>query len=116
MDSYEKLANGIIELAVKDYRRAAKFLVKHPRTKELEDTVEKQLAERRHRIEKRRKLNLPNGLERRSKEERLLDRIYSNECMLADIERFFRSRWFGSLTDINGQWLLERLRREQEAG
>lgn len=115
MNPYEKLANGIIEQAVKDYRKAAKFLVKHPRTKELEETVARQEAEREQRREERIKLNLSTGRERKSREERLLDRIFSYECQLAETERFFLSRWFGSLTEIDGQWLLERLRREQEA-
>ena len=113
---YEKLAGGIIEEAVKDYRKAARFLSKHPHTRELEETVAKQLAEKEKRREERMKLNLPPGRERKSKEERLLDRIFSNECQLAETEKFFHSQWFGRLTNIDGQWLLERLRREQEAG
>jgi len=115
VDAYEKLANGIIEQAVKEYRKAAKFLAKHPRTKELEETVARQQVKNEKHKEERLKLNLPVGREKKSKEERLLDRIFHYECQLLDAERFFRSQWFGRLTNIDGQWLLERLRREQEA-
>ncbi|HAX50661.1 MAG TPA: hypothetical protein DCX82_01795 [Lachnospiraceae bacterium] len=31
MDPYENLANGIIELEAKDYRRALKYIKKHPK-------------------------------------------------------------------------------------
>lgn len=66
---YERLANGIIEQAVKDYRRARKYLKKHPRTEELEAAVAAQLAEKKKRRKERVKLNLPREREKRSKEE-----------------------------------------------
>ena len=44
VNPYEGLANGIIEQAVKDYRRAVKYLKKHPRTDVLEADVAAQLA------------------------------------------------------------------------
>lgn len=47
MDAYEILANAIITQAVNDYRKAAKFLKKHPRTKELEDRVTARLAKKK---------------------------------------------------------------------
>lgn len=31
---------------------------------------------------------------------------------IKEIEGFFRSRWFGTLTSIDGKWLLHKLRRE----
>ena len=105
VNPYERLANGIIEQAVKDYRRARKYLKKHPRTEELEAAVAAQLAKKKKRREER---------EKRSKEERLLDNIRSNERMAVDTGKFFLSDWFTDLTEINGKWLLERL--EQEVG
>ena len=33
-------------------------------------------------------------------------------AMRSDTERFFRSAWFGQLTSINGEWLLEKLEGE----
>ena len=32
--------------------------------------------------------------------------------MRSDTERFFRSAWFGQLTRIDGEWLLQRLEGE----
>ena len=112
VNPYEGLANGIIEQAVKDYRRAVKYLKKHPRTDELEADVAAQLAEKKKRREERAKLKLPAVKEKSSKEERLLDNIRSNECVVADTEKFFLSDWFTDLTEINGKWLLERLKQE----
>ena len=112
VNPYEKLANGIIEQAVKDYRRARKYLKKHLHTKELEATVAAQRDDKKKRREERAKLNLPIEREKPSKEERLLDNIRSNERMVADTERFFLSDWFTDLSEINGNWLLERLKQE----
>ena len=33
-------------------------------------------------------------------------------AMRSDTERFFRSTWFGQLTSIDGEWLLEKLEEE----
>ena len=114
VNPYEGLANGIIEQAVKDYRRAAKFLKKHPRTDELEADVAARLAEKKKRREERAKLNLPKEREKRSKEERLLDNIRSNERMVSETEKFFQSEWFSRLTEIDGHWLLKQLKKEME--
>lgn len=114
LNPYEALANGIITQAANDYRKARKYLAKHPRTKELEDTVAVQLAEKKKKREERQKLKLPKAREKKSKEERLLDNIRSNEQMVAETERFFQSEWFSRLTDIDGDWLLKRLEKETE--
>ena len=100
---YERLANGIIEQAVKDYRRARKYLKKHPRTKELEANVAAQRIEKQKRREERAKLKLPAVKEKPSKEERLLDNIRSNERMVSETEQFLISGWFSDLTEINGK-------------
>ncbi|MBE6086183.1 MAG: hypothetical protein E7203_12180 [Selenomonas ruminantium] len=112
VNPYERLGNGIIEQAVKDYRRARKYLKKHPRTEELEAAVAAQIAEKKKRRKERVKLNLPREREKRSKEERILDNIRSNERMVSETEQFFLSGWFTDLTEINGKWLLERLKQE----
>ena len=39
MDPYQALANAIVELAVKDYKRALKYHFRHPRKKEYADEV-----------------------------------------------------------------------------
>ena len=61
IDPYENLANGIILLAVSDYRRAMKR---------------------------------------------------GHQEMQAGIERFFRSSWFGELTALNPERLIQRLQEE----
>ena len=33
-------------------------------------------------------------------------------AMRRDTERFFRSAWFGELTSLDGEWLLEKLEGE----
>ena len=33
-------------------------------------------------------------------------------AMRSETERFFRSAWFGQLTSLNGEWLLEKLEGE----
>ena len=111
---YERLANAIIEQAVEDYRRARKYLKKHPRTEELEATVAAQLAEKKKRREQRVKLNLPAERIKRSREERLLVKIKDNERTQRETEKFFQSEWFSRLTEINGEWLLKRLKKEME--
>jgi len=47
LNPYEVLANGIITQAANDYRQAAKFLKKHPRTDKLEATVAAKLPKRK---------------------------------------------------------------------
>lgn len=68
-DAYENLANAIILLAVKDYRRALKLLSKNP---------------------------------------------HSRSAMTAvnEMERFFRSDWYETLTSVNGEMLIRKLREE----
>lgn len=68
-DDYENLANAIILLAVKDYRRALKLLSKNP---------------------------------------------HSRSAMAAvnEMERFFRSDWYETLTSVDGEMLIRKLREE----
>ena len=92
MNPYEALANGIITQAADDYRKAVKFLKKHPRTEELEADVAAQRIEKQKRRDERRKLNLPREREKRSKEERLLDNIAANELMVSETEKILSLR------------------------
>ena len=39
-------------------------------------------------------------------------RLTDDEAELAEIERFFRSDWFGVLTDLDPDYLIDRLQRE----
>lgn len=67
MESYQALANAIVELAVKDYKKALKYHFKHPQNKE-----------------------------------------YTRD--VADLERFFRSGWYGMLTDLDAEYLMNGVR------
>ena len=37
---------------------------------------------------------------------------YQAKDRIAEVERFFRSRWYSLLTDVDGEMILERLRKE----
>ncbi|MBQ5521514.1 MAG: hypothetical protein IIT86_01675 [Oscillospiraceae bacterium] len=41
-------------------------------------------------------------------------RLTDDEAELAEIERFFRSDWFGVLTDVDPEYLFRRLRKEKD--
>ena len=41
-------------------------------------------------------------------------RLTDDEAELAEIERFFRSNWFGVLTDVDPEYLIRRLRKEKD--
>ena len=40
-------------------------------------------------------------------------RLHDDEQELASIERFFRSSWFSTLTNINPEMLISKLRKEK---
>ena len=40
-------------------------------------------------------------------------RLTDDEAELAEIERFFRSDWFGVLTDVDPEYLIRNLRKEK---
>ena len=114
INSYESLANAIIKQAAKDHRCATRYLKKNPRTKELVEKVAVEQAEREKRREELKGKNRPLPRIKKSRDERLLDRIISNEILLYDTEKFFRSKWFGILSDLDGGMLLTRI-KEMEA-
>ena len=109
MNPYEALANGIIEQAAKDHRSAAKFLRRNQRTKILEEIV----AERNARRAERKALGLKPEKEKPSREERKLNKIISCESMIVETERFFLSDWFTDLTEVDGAWLLENIKKTE---
>lgn len=41
-------------------------------------------------------------------------RLTDDDAELAEIERFFRSDWFGVLTDVNPEYLIRNLRKEKD--
>lgn len=68
MNPYQALANAIVELAVKDYKKALKQHYRFPSSKEYTAAVD-------------------------------------------SMERFFRSGWYGTLTDLDGEYLMVGIRR-----
>jgi len=67
MNPFQALANAIVELAVKDYKKALKYHFKHPHNDD-----------------------------------------YARE--VANLERFFRSGWYGTLTDLDAEYLMNGVR------
>lgn len=68
MEPYQALANAIVELAVKDYKKALKQHHRFPNNRDYADAV-------------------------------------------TDLKRFFRSGWYGILTDLDGEYLMTAVRR-----
>ena len=68
MEPYQALANAIVELAVKDYKKALKQHHRFPDNREYSDAV-------------------------------------------TDLERFFRSGWYGMLTDLDSEYLMNSVHR-----
>lgn len=92
---WQKLANGIIECAVSDYRSAYKKLYRYkPRLQNC----------------------LPDilyGNIRPEKYRHIVDAGLPYDNLLPDCERFFISDWFRELTDIDPGWLVRRLEAER---
>ena len=112
--NYENLANAIIEQAVTDYRRTAKFLKKHPRTESLEAAVATQLADKEKRREEWKNLKIPKEREEKSKQERLLAAIRESERMAAETERYVHSTGFAHLTSLDAQLPFDHINKELE--
>jgi len=88
MDSYQELANAIVVQAVKDYRQALRLLERHPHTPDLD--TEEAKKDKRKRV--------------------LRNKIIKNESERDDVERFFRSGWFETLSNLDGEVLLCKVR------
>ena len=114
MNPYETLANAIIQQAANDHRRATKFLKANPKTDGLVATVAKQIKERKARIKARKENDEPAVAEEKTAEEKLLARIMVCEALVKDTESFFRSDWFSNLTELDGVWLLEKLKKMED--
>lgn len=93
MEPYENLANAIIVQAVKDYRKAIRFLKRHPHTPVL-DTEEAKKDTRKN---------------------TLRNKIIKNEGERDDVECFFRSGWFESLSNLDGEVLIRQV-HDMEVG
>ena len=87
MESYERLASAIIIEAVKDYRKAIRFLKHHPHTPELDNDPQQNA---------------------------LRDKVIKNENERGAVERFFRSGWFEMLSSLDGEVLLKKVCEMEE--
>jgi len=87
---WKRLANAIIEQAVFDYRKA-------------------------HRIHSRlvRKIACEIASGRRPADSEKL-KLKNTKREIRDLERFFCSKWFSELSDLDGKYLLERLKEEMD--
>ena len=88
MEPYESLVNAIIIQAVKDYRKAIRFLKHHPHTPDLDNDPQQNA---------------------------LRDKVIKNENERGAVERFFRSGWFEMLSSLDGEVLLKKV-YEMEVG
>ena len=88
MEPYQSLVNALIIQAVKDYRKAIRFLKHHPHTPELDNDPQQNA---------------------------LRDRVIKNENERGAVERFFRSGWFEMLSSLDGEVLLKKV-YEMEVG
>ena len=82
LENYQELANAVIELAARDYRKLARGY--HNVTKQRNKARKKELEYKMR------------GIKRK----------------ITDIETFFTSKWVSELTAVRGEMLLERLRKE----
>ena len=58
------------------------------------------------------RIQIPKNRFPPTKDELLLEKIERNEREAAEIERFFLSKWYTVLTDVDGGTLLKKLREE----
>lgn len=86
VEQYQELANAIIELAVRDYRK---------------------LAIGYHRVTKQR-----NRARKKETRKELEYKMRGIKRKITDIETFFTSKWFSELTELNGEFIIDRLRKE----
>ena len=88
MEPYQSLVNAIIVQAVKDYRKAIRFLKHHPHTPDLDNDLQQNA---------------------------LRDKVIKNENERDAVERFFQSGWFEMLSSLDGEVLLKKV-YEMEVG
>ena len=87
MEPYQCLVNALIIQAVKDYRKAIRFLKHHPHTPELDNDPQQNT---------------------------LRDKVIKNENERDAAERFFRSGWFEMLSSLDGEVLLKKVCEMEE--
>lgn len=86
LENYQELANAVIELAARDYRKFARGY---------------------HKVTKQR-----NRARKKETKKELEYKMRGIKRKITDIETFFTSKWFSELTAIDGEMLRDRLRKE----
>ncbi|MBQ3393779.1 MAG: hypothetical protein IJG64_01340 [Oscillospiraceae bacterium] len=137
---HQNLANAIVTQAAQDWKSAVAYLKDHKETPELLSAVEERKAERARLVEewvanrKKEKLmtladpkgktwedmtvSIPKMIGERllpySKDELLLAKIKLKRDEIKDIEAWFHTNAFSTLTDLNPDYLIKLLRKEAE--
>ena len=83
-------------------RAYRKWLVKHEDGEEFDREAYKASTD----------IPMPKRKYQLSKEEQILERIIKHESEVADIEKFFRSKWYTVLTSVDGELILRKLKEE----
>mgnify|MGYP007069888933 CR=1 FL=1 len=98
MDPYQKLANAIIIQAAKDYRAALRKL--------------RSYADFEHELALYEKLVAEKKIKPDPVNERQLVNLKQIKADIKEIEDFFHSHLYSVLTDVNGDYILDGLRKE----
>ena len=98
MDPYLKLANAIIIQAAKDYRVALREMRSYADIEAELLLYEKLLAKKE--------------VKQDEEKDRLLASLKRVKADIKEIEDFFHSRLYSILTDVNGDYILDGLRKE----
>lgn len=98
MDPYLRLANAIIIQAAKDYRVALREMRSYA-------DIEPELLLYE-------KLLVKKAVKREEEKDRLLASLKRVKADIKEIEDFFHSPLYSVLTDVNGDYILDGLRKE----
>ena len=98
MDPYLRLANAIIIQAAKDYRVALREMRSYADIEAELLLYEKLLAKKE--------------VKQDEEKDRLLASLKRVKADIKEIEDFFHSRLYSILTDVNGDYILDGLRKE----
>ena len=98
MDPYLRLANAIIIQAAKDYRVALREMRSYADIEAELLLYEKLLAKK--------------AVKQEEEKDRLLASLKRVKADIKEIEDFFHSRLYSILTDVNGDYILDGLRKE----
>ena len=96
---------GIVRQAITDYIDAL------GKIRDLEDAIEA----RKDIIKKAKRGRYPKDLTEEEAEHERLHQIDRQNSKLAEIERFFHSDWYAELCDLDGDWMIARVKEKFES-